>query len=684
MGIALFISLLSVLYYFCVQHGSTTLRHYFFLWDFARQFMRLDGQRFGKYLLVRLLKRGGMGEVYLARDTKINRPVAIKVIRTDTVSYADEQEAREAARLFLRETQVVANLRHEHILPLYDADEEYVSGVTLMYMVMPLCEEGSLTDWLLKYTRGNTLSPRFVQRILKQATNALQYAHDRNIVHQDVKASNFLVRDLAQHPDQLYLQLADFGVARLMTTTSHSQIIRGTPMHMAPEQWEGRAVPATDQYALAVMTYELLTGQPPFESGNHQYMWFQHSNVVPIPPSRLNSALPVELDNVLYRSLAKTPQERYGSVSAFALAFRQALHDAETQTTVLPANTNYLPQAVIEPEMPEIYDDEQAAPPQRKKTSFLKLSVVLGIILLLLVSSISVAALTFGYPFGNTQLGGIPATSTTSATPTTPGTHITNTVSGTPNLTASAGAGATVAAQASATAQTRTAIAAATAQANATAAAVAEQNTAATAAANTQATATVGAYNGLKTVGTLSFTDPLKDNSLGLQWDDNYINGRGGCQFTGGAYLSSALQATLSSPCYASATKYSNFFYEVQLQIMHGDQGGIIFRGNGVNGTYYYYHIDANGTYALDVYSNGVFDHTVISGSNARIDKIPGHTNLLAVQADGSTIKLYVNASYVNSINDLTFSEGEIGVMAASAANPTIVAFSNAQLFKHP
>lgn len=643
--------------------------------------MRLDGQRFGKYLLVRLLKRGGMGEVYLAHDTKINRPVAIKVIQTDTVGYADEQEAREAARLFLRETQVVANLRHEHILPLYDADEEYVGDITLMYMVMPLCEEGSLTDWLLKYTRDNTLSPRFVQRILKQATSALQYAHERNIVHQDVKASNFLVRDLTQHPDQLYLQLADFGVARLMTTTSQSQIIRGTPMHMAPEQWEGRAVPATDQYALAVMTYELLTGQPPFESGNHQYMWFQHSNIVPTPPSRLNSALPVELDGVLYRALAKTPQERYGSVSAFALAFRQALRDAETRTTVSLADTNLLPQTVIEPAIPELYDDEQPSPPQRQKTSFLKLGVVLGLILLLLVSSISVAALTFENPSGNTQLGNIPATS---ATPTTSGTHITNTVSGTPNLTASARTSAAAAVQASATAQTQTAIATATARANATTTAIAEQNAAATATANAQATATVSAYNALKNVGTQSFDDPLKDNTIGLQWDDNYINGRGGCQFTGGAYLSSALQANLSSPCYAYATGYSNFFYEVQLRIMRGDQGGIIFRGNDVNGTYYYYHIDANGTYGLDVYINGVFDHTVISGSNARIDKIPGHLNLLAVQADGSTLKLYVNASYVNSINDLTFSEGEIGVMASSVTNPTVVAFSNAQLFKHP
>src|SRR5439155_17444161 len=119
--------------------------------------------------------------------------------------------------------------------------------------------------------------------IVRQAASALQYAHNQKIIHQDVKPSNFLIQGEAEEVSQLNLQLADFGVAKLMTTTSESQTIRGTPDYMAPEQWEGRPVAATDQYALAVMAYELLTGRPPFVGSNQQQMWHQHSFVEPIP-----------------------------------------------------------------------------------------------------------------------------------------------------------------------------------------------------------------------------------------------------------------------------------------------------------------------------------------------------------------------------------------------------------------
>jgi eukaryotic-like serine/threonine-protein kinase len=693
--------------------------------------MRLEGLQFDQYRPVRLLKKGGMGEVYLAEDAKLNRRVAMKVIHTDIVNYADDEEAREAMRLFLREAQVVAKLDHPNILPLYDAGEKYVEGITLMYMVMPLREEGSLADWLRRYHSGATLSPRIVERIMRQAASALQYAHERNIIHQDVKPSNFLIRDTVQHPGQLYLQLADFGVAKLTTTTtSHSQIIRGTPTHMAPEQWEGQAVPASDQYALAVMVYELLTGQPPFEGGNHQQMWYQHSYVKPPPPSSLNPQLPDSLDSVLLRALAKTPRERYSSISAFALAFRQALletgniqqqlvineteaHRGTSRTIhvagrrhltvdippgvydgqilrfegqgVLPvqggqpgallltiiiahsqramrlADTNPLPQTVIATE----YDNrEQPVPRPLKNGPNAKIVLLLCLALLLIVAGIGAIGLSLLHASDNTN----PSLSAFHSTGTT------QTIGTTPNLTASAQTNATANAQSSATA---------TAQTNATATAIAERNatsTAQTATAVAQTTATVEGYNALESGGTPVITDPLQDNTRGYNWDINYVTGTGGCRFFDGAYQSSVPQPGLFSSCYAHTSNYSNIFYEIQLRISRGDQGGILFRYDQTTNSFYYFHIDTSGKYALDLYQNDILSKTLVSGTSSIIDTTPGNINLIAVQANGSALTLFVNRFPVNSTTNSMLSQGQIGVMAYAITNPTDVSFSNAKV----
>src|SRR5579859_7368612 len=287
--------------------------------------MSLEGKQIGRYRFLQLLGSGGMGDVYLAADARIEQQVAIKVIRSETTFSAQTEAGREVARLFHREAKAIVKLDHPNILPLYDYGEEQINTMQLIYLVMPYRAEGSLADRLRRRSDSAPLTTDEVRHILSQAAAALQHAHDHQIIHQDVKPSNFLVRDRKETPARPDLLLADFGIARLITTTSSmSQSIRGTPTYMAPEQWQGSPQRSTDQYALAVMAYELLTGQPPFRGGPGQLL-YQHMNTPPVPPSALNPLLPADIDVVLLHGLAKEPQSRFASVTAFAYGFQQSI-----------------------------------------------------------------------------------------------------------------------------------------------------------------------------------------------------------------------------------------------------------------------------------------------------------------------------------------------------------------------
>lgn len=286
--------------------------------------MAIEELQDGRYHRMRLLGSGGMGEVYLMQDTRVSRQVAIKVIRSEgTTPYPDRDTITDATRLFQREARAIAALEHSNILPLYDFGEETRDGTTITYMVMPYCADGSLQDWLRQQT-SQLLPPRTVAYLIEQAAEALQDAHEHGVIHLDVKPSNFLLRSNKKNPDRPTLLLADFGIARNFTTVaSASHTIRGTPTSMAPEQWGSNPVSATDQYALAVMAYELLAGRPPFVGGMEQLM-YQHFSVRPPAPSTFNSRLSAAIDAVILRALAKKPEERYPSVTDFASALTAA------------------------------------------------------------------------------------------------------------------------------------------------------------------------------------------------------------------------------------------------------------------------------------------------------------------------------------------------------------------------
>jgi serine/threonine protein kinase len=338
-----------------------------------------------------------MGEVYLAEDTRIDRQVAIKVVRAETEPYPDPITAQDTARLFQREMRAITMLDHPHILPLFDFGEEKNGNSILTYMVMPLRQEGSLTDWLQKRGKSQKLTPGEVAHFVLQAADALQHAHDHHLIHQDVKPSNFLVRSRSGNalPDLL---LMDFGISKIITATGTTSLnIRGTPAFMAPEQWEGQPQPATDQYALAVMAYLLLTGSTPF-SGRMEQVMRQHFTVQPQPSGSLNPAIPPALDEVILRALEKEPDKRFPSILEFAQAFQQALQSTGNQdvTVISLAENAHIrlppsPQTASPPSVTrttEFVPARHPSPVSARKVGLPRSAIIIGLIALVIIGGL--------------------------------------------------------------------------------------------------------------------------------------------------------------------------------------------------------------------------------------------------------------------------------------------------------
>jgi serine/threonine-protein kinase len=274
----------------------------------------------GQYEIIRYLASGGMGDVYLAKHTRLGVERAIKVVRPELARQHDFRQRFEA------EARAVANLSHPNILRVVD----FADTDDLAYMVMELASGGSLADWGEK-----PWSVENVRRALSPIASALDYAHAQRIVHRDVKPSNILRRaDGAP-------VLTDFGLFQdLESTLTADQAARveGAPYYMAPEQAAGlAAVPASDQYALACVAYELLTGQPPFNGSSTLAILNAHIGTLPPSPRSLNPRLSPATERALIRALAKKPSERYPTVTAFVTALQSPVMDIPRPNFVIAA-----------------------------------------------------------------------------------------------------------------------------------------------------------------------------------------------------------------------------------------------------------------------------------------------------------------------------------------------------------
>ena len=264
---------------------------------------------FGRYQLLGLISKGGMGKVFKAHDTAIDRDVAIKVLPTDL---ANEPGYRER---FRREAHTAARLTEPHIIPIYDFGE--IDG--RLYLVMPIID-GIDVSTLLK--RDGPMSPSRAVRLIEQVAAALDTAHAHGLVHRDVKPSNALMTA------REFVYLIDFGIAHnaAATTLTRTGTVVGTPAYMAPERFTSGDVDArADVYALTCVLYECLTGDKPYPGDSMEQQIAGHLSLDPPRPSEHRSAVPHGFDEVIARGMAKKPDMRYQSAGDLAVAAHAAL-----------------------------------------------------------------------------------------------------------------------------------------------------------------------------------------------------------------------------------------------------------------------------------------------------------------------------------------------------------------------
>jgi serine/threonine-protein kinase len=283
------------------------------------------GIALGRYRLLEKAGVGGMSEVWRAEDETLRRIVAVKVIFEPISADSTFRER------FLREARLVAGLEHPNVLPVFDYGTTVIDGAEVSYLVMPLVAGGSL-----KGRVAGPVPPALATSWLSAIASALDHAHSRGILHRDVKPGNVLM-DAQGRP-----LLADFGLARSAEVSSGltaTGTVLGTPLYMAPEQAMGQALDGrADQYALAVIAFELLAGRVPFSAESPLAVLHQHVSAPPPPLSTVLPGTAAAVDAVLSRGLAKKPEDRFASCGAFVAALGAALE--------VPAAAATVPQAV--------------------------------------------------------------------------------------------------------------------------------------------------------------------------------------------------------------------------------------------------------------------------------------------------------------------------------------------------
>ena len=269
----------------------------------------------GRYELDGVVGRGGMAEVYRARDIRLDRIVAVKTLRDD-LARDQTFQAR-----FRREAQSAASLNHPSIIAVYDTGEDMVGPVPVPYIVMEYVDGRTLRDLLRDDRR---LLPERALEIVDGVLRALDYSHRNGIVHRDIKPANVMLTPTGD------VKVMDFGIARALsdsqvTMTQTAQVI-GTAQYLSPEQARGERVDArSDLYSTGCLLYELLTGRPPFSGDSPVAIAYQHVRENPVPPSQIDPEIPRWADAIVLKAMAKSPADRYQNAAEMRADAQRAM-----------------------------------------------------------------------------------------------------------------------------------------------------------------------------------------------------------------------------------------------------------------------------------------------------------------------------------------------------------------------
>lgn len=341
--------------------------------------MLSKGQKINeRYEIVKTIGEGGMANVYLAKDTILDRSVAVKVLRGDLSS--DEKFIRR----FQREALSVSNLSHPNIVEVYDVGEE--DGQ--YYIVMEYIEGKTLKQLINK--RGALTIPEVID-IMSQLTDGLAHAHDAYIIHRDIKPQNIMILDNGE------VKITDFGIAVAMNATQLTQTnsVMGTVHYLPPEQANGKsATVKSDIYSLGILMYELLTGSVPFKGDNAVEIALKHMKEKLPSIRKQNPLIPQSIENILLKACAKNPRNRYDSVKEMHEDLEHAMENQNEKKYSYPYPENDLdetkktpviekPKKTVEPPTEQDIEEQELISNQKSKKN--KIIIVLSIIILSLL-----------------------------------------------------------------------------------------------------------------------------------------------------------------------------------------------------------------------------------------------------------------------------------------------------------
>ncbi|MBE3561244.1 MAG: protein kinase [Ktedonobacteraceae bacterium] len=634
------------------------------------------GQRLGNYSVTQFLGKESSADVYLGKHIRLETLATIKVLHARLTG-------EEAMVRFRQQAQAVAQLNHPNIVRLLEFGIENA----VPFLIMDYVPASALRQ---RHPRGQRLPLPLIADYVRQATAALRYAHEHGVVHGSVQPEYLLLSERGE------VLLSNFAIATLAQSEQPGGSLPGPgaqTTYLAPEQLQGQSLPASDQYALAVVVYEWLSGHPPFE-GTADVVAAAHKTAQPPSLSAELPGLPLAVEQVVMTALSKAIGNRFASIQAFARAFEQATGAAPlpasrpsgvvSPTPVLPvmpaptpsAPTPFPPGAFPPPGSgpafpppqqqsqwasqpgipgPGIPPGQPPGKPPAQKTQTWRIAILAALAVILIVSS--VIAVT-AYRNHVDQVN-------SDSTATAEVGHI--------NATFAAQTTGTAQAQSQATGQVASAATA-------------------TAAAKAQATASAVAANPYPPYfpgkGTLALYDPLRQQQDYWRVGANDTFG-GLCQYTNNAYhiIQSKTQKTYI--CYpgdrhGNTPTFKDFAFEVQMTVVKGDCGGMEFRADS-GGKAYLYVVCQDRTYGLWKYVDtsgqkaSLFQTPSIDNSSIRAGL--NQLNKIAVVVKGSNIKLFVNNQQIAEVQDPSYSTGALGLLAWSDRQPTDVVYSDAKIW---